>query len=124
MKQGLILLVLLALSASSFAAKFKHEPISFEAKKYVRDKLKFADIKKVCREYEYKIFAMSVVTEISNDKTTEEIEWAVVDNIGTKMDLHIYGFTTINGKVTKALELVHESADWKYYLEECKANNK
>lgn len=124
MKQGLILLVILAISASTLAGKFKHEPISSEAKKYVKETLKYNEIKKVCSEYDYKIFAMSVVTETTNLKTNEEIEWAVVDNIGTKMDLHIYGFTTTNGKVTKGFKLVHESADWKHYLEECKTHNK
>ena len=121
MKNGYIILGLLAISTSVFAGKFKHQPISYEAKSYVKKSLKLDELLKQCGEYEYKIFATGVTTKQFNGKITEIVKWAVSDNIGTKMDLHLYGFKTTNGKVTSELALVHESADWQYYLDECKA---
>lgn len=124
MKNGYIFLGLLAISTSVVAGKFKHQPISYEATSYVKKSLKSEELLKQCGEYEYKIFATGVTTKKMGLEITEIVQWAVSDNIGSKMDLHIYGFKTTNGKVTSELELVHESADWQYYLDECKAHNK
>jgi hypothetical protein len=124
MKNGFIFFGLLAISTSGVAGKFKHQPISYEAKSYVKQSLKSDELVKQCNEYEYKIFATGVTTKKIGSEITEIVQWAVSDNIGTKMDLHIYGFKTTNGKVTSELALVHESTDWQYYLEECKAHNK
>lgn len=115
---------LLAISTSGVAAKFKHQPISLEATSYVKQSLKLDELLKHCDEYGYEIYATGVTTKKYGGEITEIVEWTVTDNIGTKMDLHLYGFETTNGKITAKLSLIHKSEDWQYYLEECKAQNK
>ena len=124
MSYRFIFLGLLIFSASGTASKFKHQPISTEAKSYVHKSLKVNELLEVCNQYEYEIVATGVITKTNSKEKIEIVNWIVADNIGTKMDLHIYGFKTTNGKVTSELELVHESSDWQFYLDECKADNK
>lgn len=116
-----ILFGLLFIGTPSVAAQFKHEPISSEAASYVEQALKFDELLKVCGQYNYEVLASSVKNYSSG---VEIVTWTVVDFIGTKMDQHIYGFKTTDGKVTSELRLVHESEDWHYYLDECKIQNK
>jgi len=124
MKHAYIFLGFLAISTLGIAGEFKHQPISLEATSYVKQSLKSDELLKQCGEYEYKIFATGVTTKKFGGEITEIVEWAVSDNIGTKMDLHIYGVETTNGKVTSKMSLIHKSEDWQYYLDECKAHNK
>jgi len=124
MSYRFIFLGLLVVCTSSLAAKIKHQPISVEATNYIKKSLKFEELLKECNEYEYGFFASTVTTKTSKVENIEIVDWAVVDNIGTKMDLHLYSFQTTNGKVTSKMKLIHESEDWQYYLDECKAHDK